>query len=291
MKILVIVVIYNGKKWIKTCFDSLRNSSMPVDVFVVDNASTDGSLDIVRQNYPETIIAKNDKNLGFGKANNLGLAYAVKNNYDYVYLLNQDAWIFPDTLANLIQVQSKHNEYGVLSPMQMEANRIHLDSIFEKYVSKASRILSDFFLNSYQDVYEVTFVMAAHWLLPVEVIKQVGGFSPAFPHYGEDMNFIERMKMNHYHVGIVPNARGIHDRENRVVDKKHKLYRNYIFNIYIMSGFESPVKKMAHMIKKMIKVIYVEKTMVPVFNFFKTLIAYPRIKKIRKQSLSRGAFL
>ena len=291
MKVLIVVVLYNGKKWIAPCFDSIRKSNLAADVFVIDNASTDGCLDIVKRDFPETIIAENSQNLGFGKANNLGLAYAIEHDYDYVYLLNQDAWIFPDTLEKLVEVNSKYPEYGVLSPMQLEANMLHFDFNFAKIVSGIKSFSQDLFFNVLQDVYSVPHVMAAHWLISKACLKDVGGFSPSFPHYGEDLNYIERMHLKKWKVGVVPSAKAVHDRENRTVDKKHKLYRNRIFNIHIMSGFKKPHRKAASIFLKMFNVIKTEKSLVPVWNLFRVIIAYPNIRRNRKVSLSPKAFL
>ena len=71
--ILTVVITYNGMKWVDACLGSLRCSIMPTDVFVVDNCSTDGTPEYVRAHFPEVVLVQSDGNLGFGRANNVGL--------------------------------------------------------------------------------------------------------------------------------------------------------------------------------------------------------------------------
>ena len=63
------------------------------DLYVFDNDSTDGSADFVAAHFPQAKLVRSAENLGFSKPNNLGFDYALKHGYDYVYLLNQDAWL------------------------------------------------------------------------------------------------------------------------------------------------------------------------------------------------------
>ena len=87
-KVFVIVVTYKGHRWYDRCFSSLRASTIPIQTIVIDNASNDGTIDYLKQNYPELIFVQSDENLGFGRANNLGMRYALDHGCDYVFLLN-----------------------------------------------------------------------------------------------------------------------------------------------------------------------------------------------------------
>ena len=86
-KVLVIVVTFNGMKWLDRCLGSVRSSETPADLYVVDNASADGSADFVEREYPEAVLVRNSENLGFTQANNVGFRYALENGYDFAYLL------------------------------------------------------------------------------------------------------------------------------------------------------------------------------------------------------------
>ena len=70
-----IIVTFNAMNWAEKCFSSLRKSSVAVECIVVDNGSTDGTQDFIKENFSEIILIKNDENKGFGKANNLSLIH------------------------------------------------------------------------------------------------------------------------------------------------------------------------------------------------------------------------
>ena len=142
MKILVIVVTYNGLKWLDRCLGSVRASELPADLYVWDNDSTDGSADWVRGHFPEAKLVRSADNLGFAEANNMGFRYALDKGYDYVYLLNQDAWLEPSTLGTLVAASEAHPDYAVLSPLQMTDGFQALDKQFEKIVEAAGGTLS-----------------------------------------------------------------------------------------------------------------------------------------------------
>ncbi|MBR2608503.1 MAG: glycosyltransferase, partial [Bacteroidales bacterium] len=120
-RILVVVVTYNGMNWLDRCLGSIRTSNMPADVIVIDNGSKDGTCQYVPSAFPEVNFICTGENLGFGKANNIGFRYALEQEYDYVYLLNQDAWVFPDTFGVLAGAMDADDSLGILSPMQMAA--------------------------------------------------------------------------------------------------------------------------------------------------------------------------
>lgn len=228
MKVLVIIVTYNGRKWMDKCLGSLRTSTVRPDVYIIDNGSTDGTQEYIKRNFPEVIFHQSKENLGFGKANNLGLQYALDNDYDYVYLLNQDAWIFSDTIELLIKTQKEHPEYGIVSPIQMQANNCHMDTSFLNAALNTPEYLDDLYAAKRGKVYSQRLIMAAHWLITSSCLKAVGGFSPTFPHYGEDNNYASRALFHGFNVGFTDITSAIHDRENRKITLEMKLYFYYI---------------------------------------------------------------
>lgn len=230
-KILVIIVAYNSMRWAERCYDSLRNSIVRCDVITIDNGSSDGTPDYIKKHYPEVTIVESAHNLGFGQANNIGLQKALDEGYDYVYLLNQDAWVKPDTFLLLLKQSQQHPEFGVLSPMQLEANESHFDfkfatNVIANHQRQRPLLVEDLFWDRKQDIYEVSFVMAAHWLITRACLEKVGGFSPTFFHYGEDDNYLLRVKYWKYKIGIVPEALAIHDRADQVWNVQKQLYIN-----------------------------------------------------------------
>src|ERR1700760_3358667 len=108
MKIYTIIVSYNAEHLIADCLTSVLNSTILNSVIVVDNFSTDNTVQIIKNKFPGIQLIENEKNLGFGMANNIGISVAVKDQADYVLLLNQDAFLEKDTLEKLVKTVNKN---------------------------------------------------------------------------------------------------------------------------------------------------------------------------------------
>lgn len=230
-KIYVIVVTYNGERWIEHCLKSVYKSSIDLSAILIDNGSTDKTVDIVKLKYPQCKIIETNENLGFGRANNLGIQIAISKGAEYIYLLNQDAWITEDCIETLINIHIKNPNYGILSPIQLTGNGNNIDSNFLKYAIKKvedSNFICDCLLSRLNDVYETGFIMAAHWLIYVPYLNDVGIFSSAFPHYGEDNNLVQRYIYKGYKVGLCPHVYAYHDREYRSISPQKSMYLKYI---------------------------------------------------------------
>lgn len=289
MKVLVIIVTYNAMRWIDKCLTSLLKSSIPVDCIVIDNKSSDNTVETIKCNYSFCKIIESCENLGFGKANNIGLQYAIDNDYDFVYLLNQDAWIFPDTLSVLIRAYQSHREYGILSPLQMNASCSKLDKNFQICCNKD--LISDSICGCLKDIYPTTFVMAAHWLIPKPALLDIGGFSPSFPHYGEDHNYVQRMIYKKYKIGIIPAAKAVHDREFRIDSKSLIMRKKYLHSIVTISNPNNRLYKNLFIQPFELLMRCTElKSLTGLKYIFVLLINYPKFIKNRKLSL-QFAFL
>jgi GT2 family glycosyltransferase len=215
-KTYIIIITYNAKLWLDKCLGSIDFNQH--QVVVVDNHSTDGTLDEIETNFPQVKLFIQEKNLGFGQANNLGISYALKEGADHVFLLNQDAYLVGNVLERLVELQKENKPFGILSPIHVNADKTKLDRNFSNYVryDKTPYFYSDHVLsNSLKDIYEVPFVNAAGWLISKSCLMTVGGFDPLFFHYGEDDNYCQRLIYHGFKIGVVPNSFLIHDREDR----------------------------------------------------------------------------
>lgn len=228
MNIYVIIVTYKGYQWYQRCFDSLRQSTIPIKTIVVDNASNDGTIEFIEANYPEIILIKSDVNLGFGQGNNLGLTYAIEKNCDYAFLLNQDAWIEPNSIDELIKISMKNPEYGILGSMLIDATKNNISPKFEAYFNgiQDPLFVEDFYFQRIKDIYPISMLPAAVWLIPKHVLLHVGGFDPIFYHYGEDDHYVQRVKYFGYKVGFCPKVKVVHDSENIMLEGKTKFVTN-----------------------------------------------------------------
>ena len=229
IKVYLIIVTYNAMKWAEKCFSSLRKSSVPVQTIVVDNGSNDGTQDFIKNNFPEVEFLQSPENLGFGKGNNLGIEMAYKKGADFFYLMNQDAWIFDDSIQNLLDVFENHpkkEEIGILSPMHLDGSEEKLDLFLDKYIAQnfKTRMISDLYLNQVKSFYEISFINAAHWFLPKETVEKVGGFNPYFFHYGEDNEYVNRLHFHGKKILLCAKSRVVHDGKQNLKKVDYEKY-------------------------------------------------------------------
>lgn len=292
----VIIVTYNGAKWIHKCLNSIYESTITSTILVVDNNSSDNTVQIIKADYPSVILFEYHKNLGFGKANNIGIGYALRHQADYVYLLNQDAWVEPDTFDTLIKIQKSNTQYGVLSPMQLNAPKDKLDDYFAALSigKNKDNILSDIYLQKCKEVYEVDFVMAAHWLISKECLMNTGGFSPVFYHYGEDNNFLHRIHFHGYKSGVCPYLIAVHDREDRKRKPNEIFYLKYTsaflvdFNNINNTLAKAFVKAYANLIIDEVTCMIKYKSLKPLIYICKSIFVFAKSRHNRKTTQNKG---
>jgi GT2 family glycosyltransferase len=217
--IFVIVVTFNGSRWYERCFGSLFSSSVKLNVVVVDNDSQDDTVNYIRENFPQITLFPQTENLGFGKANNIGIKYALEQDADYLFLLNQDAWVEQDTIEKLLEVFERNPEAGIVAPLQLNGKGDGIDLKFlDIYLShnNAPFYIDDLYFNRVKTDYQVQLVNAAVWLVSRKCIEKVGGFDTSlYYHYGEDFNYCQRVRYHGFKIFIAPKTLAFHDREDR----------------------------------------------------------------------------
>lgn len=207
-KTYIIIVTFNGMRWLSECLVSTRN----YPVIVVDNGSQDGSIHYIKENFPTIVLLEQKENLGFGKANNIGISYALKNGADFVFLLNQDAFLESETINTLMRVSLENPDYGIISPIHLNKYGIELEPVFLYYLKTNNNLITDLLLgNSRSDLYDYKMVNAAAWLLPAKTLEIVGGFHPMFFLYGEDDNYCQRVIYHKLKIGVCSKAFIRHD--------------------------------------------------------------------------------
>jgi len=221
MNIHVIISTYNGARWIEKCLKSVFASSIPVKVKLIDNASSDNTLEIISKQFPEVDVTPNYKNIGFGRANNILLRKALNDGADYVFLMNQDAWVDENTIDGLVQIHRQHAEFGIISPTHLNGSGTAFDTLFGIYCRRSPGFFSDLYLQSVKDLYPINFVNGAFWLISRECLLKTGLFDPIFPLYGEDLDFVTRARIKGFEIGVAPAYRGFHDRDNRPESSVH----------------------------------------------------------------------
>lgn len=256
-----IIVTYNGDRWIKDCLNSLHSANLDSHhIIVIDNHSADKTVSIIKK-FSEVTLIELETNLGFGKANNIGLSIAKRENADYVFLLNQDAWILDNGLKKLIEISKTQEGFGILAPMQITKEG-KLDLNFSHYVhpKKTPHLLEDIEQKKLKLVYPTEFANAGAWLITQDCLKKVGGFNPLFDHYGEDNNYIQRMKFHNLKIGITPTINVVHDRSqkkksfNTTMALSQHLFTTYL--VILLNPNITILKKHKQFIKILLKVLY-----------------------------------
>jgi GT2 family glycosyltransferase len=242
--VVVIIVTYNGERWIGECLDCLRRSSQAVKTIIVDNASSDKTKTIIKSAFPDVTLIEEEQNLGFGQANNIALRIALQENADYVFLLNQDAYIYPDTISELLSVHSQHKAYGIISPLQLNGSGERLDIRFKKYMANN---YAPGLVESVESgdtnlpmLLPIRFVNAAAWLISRECLERTGLFHPLFYHYGEDNNYCSRAQYHGFKAGIATRVSVRHDRSNDPSDARSLSREIRVVPLYLLLDLRKP---------------------------------------------------
>lgn len=292
-RVLAVVVTYNAMRWADRCLGSLLRSSLKPAVLVVDNGSSDGTREHVRSAFPEVRLECRPENPGFGAANNIGLRMALEEGFDFVYLMNQDAWVEEDTLELL--AAAHRPEFGVLSPVQNTAEGAP-DANFQRWCGSSLRRAGaqpgKTSMDAVPGIVEVPFVMAAHWLVSRGALRKVGGFSPAFRQYGEDDNYIDRLHWHGFSCGVVPAASAVHDRSGRSLPKEGRMRLKCVAPVVKLSNpggclplrlLAGPLELAAMSVKNL--------SAYPLRQIPALLRRYPELIRLRAASKAEGAFL
>ena len=308
MKFYVIIVSYNGDKWIRKCLDSVVASSVQAEIVVVDNQSSDDTITIIKKEYPQVYLIEAKENLGFGKANNIGLKLALENNADFVFLLNQDAWVEPDTFGELINVWHNNREknFGILSPIHLSLKPHTLDFSYSLYLSGGNcpDFISDLYFNNSKPLYEIQFVNAAGWLISGQCLQYIGGFDPLFFHYGEDNDYCRRVLFHKFKIGICTNSILYHARDHyphkittrlQKVNKIHKkeyiqiLLRLKAFKVNFRRQVLFEIVEIGSNFTKSLLILNLNGILVQLFHFIKLLKEIKKIHYSRQVSRQLGA--
>jgi GT2 family glycosyltransferase len=304
-KLYAVIVTYNGERLIKQCLESLKNSSFPVNIVIVDNASEDNTVGIIKAGFPDAAPLISDRNLGFGKANNIGIKYAYENNADYVFLLNQDAWVEPDTIQKLVETSIRNPDYYVLSPVHLNKDGTDFDKGFTQYAQPpfCENWFFDLFSSKKKELYSTTFVNAAAWLIKRDTISQIGFFDPLFFHYGEDKDYCNRILFHKKKAGIATDSKIHHARElsnekrnNIILSLRKEINKNYFVLLIELKRLDLALPKLCmtfsfglfySFIKKILTLRFY-KALIDILTICKLLSDIPVIVSHRKECYQTG---
>lgn len=226
MDVSVIIVNYNVRAFLNSALISLFKSleGLDAEIFVVDNASDDGSVELIKTNFPSVHLIANSANVGFAKANNQAMALAKGK---YLLLINPDTLVQEDSITTLIKYFEEHSDAGmvgckILNPdgtLQLACRR----SFPTPWVAFTKTFgLSAFFPRSKKfaqynltyrnpdETYEVDAISGSFMMMSREVYEKIGGLDETFFMYGEDLDWCYRVQQAGWKVFYVPTTSIIH---------------------------------------------------------------------------------
>ena len=204
----VIVLNLNGKKFLEICLESLeRQTYKNFEVILVDNGSSDDSVDFVKKKYPDVKIIKNKKNLGFAEANNQGFEISKG---EYIVVLNNDTRVEKYWLENLVKGAEKDEKIGMVASKillmnsQKEIDSVGVNLCLDGMSRQRGRCEVD--KGQYNKSEEVLFPSACAALYKRKMIEEVGFFDEDFFAYCEDSDLGLRGRLAGWKAVLAPGA-------------------------------------------------------------------------------------
>ncbi len=240
----IVIVSYNVRHFLQRTLESTFRSQngLSLEVFVVDNDSSDDSVEMVREQFPQVTVIESGANLGFAKANNLALA---KAKGEFLMLLNPDCLLQEDSLTTLVQYLRDHPDVGAVGPKLLNrdgsfqvTSKRGLPTVWASFC-KLSGLSSMFprskFFNRYEqghldpdEVNEVEILAGAAMMIRKEVYEQVGGLDEDYFMFGEDVDWSWAIARAGWKLMYVPTTQIVHYKgestRQKGFDREHHFY-------------------------------------------------------------------
>jgi len=231
----VIIVNYNGEKYLDDCFNSLKTqlTNTSYEIIVVDNLSTDNSRNLIKEKYPEVNLIESNENLGFGRGNNLGVSHAKGK---YVLLFNNDT-ILQTPITSAIQLLEKDPTIGVVGANMYNGNNQYTYAcgyfpnalnmlIFKKFLMHSGEFEKGEFT---QKIYDVDWMSGSFLLLSKKVFNDIKGFDPDYFMYVEDVDICKKIANKNLRRVFMPELRYIHyvgfnPKKNPLIINGYRIY-------------------------------------------------------------------
>ncbi len=212
-KIFVVIPSWNAADIISACLASLNNQTCPHKVIVVENGSTDDSINVIKQNFPEVIILEFSDNAGFAGGVNRGIKYALDKSADYIALFNNDAVADKNWLMELVREINTDKNIAIVTGKLMRSDKTHFDSTGDFYTIWGlpyPRSRNQLDTGQHDQPEEVFGASGGASLYRPELFKQIGLFDEDFFAYYEDVDISFRAQMAGWKVRYAPNAVAYH---------------------------------------------------------------------------------
>lgn len=213
-KILIILLNWNGKKDTLECLESLKKVRYPhFTTIIVDNGSCDDSVSSIRSSFPSVPIFETKQNLGFAGGNNVGIAWGLRKDYEWILLLNNDTTVAPDFLDQFMEAAKMQPKAKILgakiyrskNPHQID----HLGGVWNpkiaQFESKYSGEIDDNI--SFESMEKVDYVCGAALLMHRSVPESIGFLEPKYFLFWEETDFCCRARRKNFEVWTAPQAK------------------------------------------------------------------------------------
>lgn len=225
--ISVVIVSWNAKAYLEQCLNSLISgtSSCLLEIIVVDNASIDGSPEMVTAKFPNVKLIRNISNLGFAKANNVGI---TQSSGKYIALVNSDVKVLGNCVGDLAGYLGAHPNVGVVGPkilngdMSVQSSARRFPTLWNNFCeasglartfNKSQLLAGEHMLYfDYNNELQVDVLVGCFWLIRREAIEIVGLLDEGFFIYAEDVDWCRRCWSAGWEVRFWPGAEAIHYR-------------------------------------------------------------------------------
>jgi GT2 family glycosyltransferase len=212
-KVTVITLNWNRKEDTIECVKSLLALDYPnYEVVVVDNGSTDGSVETFKQHFPSITVIENKTNLGYGQGFNKGIEYALAKGAKYMLVINNDAIIDNKSLAELVRVAESDPKIGLVSGKTYyynAPNRLQTVGKIANFTTGAVRNvgLDEIDNGQHDELKEYHFLDDVYWLARGELFKKIGLYDKNFFIYYEEVDLCARASKAGYKIIYTPHAK------------------------------------------------------------------------------------
>lgn len=214
--VYIIILNWNGKADTLECLSSLKKIRYSnYRICLVDNASTDDSVEAVRSKFPEVGIIENSENLRFARGNNVGIKFALQHDAEYVLLLNNDTKVDSEFLKEMIEVSKSDCMIGMVGPKIYHYDQPDLIWSAGGEISFwkgkiAHRGLRKRDSEKFDQIVAVDYLTACALLIRSEVIEKIGLLDPTYFMYSEDADWCERTRRAGFRLFFAPKAKVWH---------------------------------------------------------------------------------
>jgi GT2 family glycosyltransferase len=221
----IVIVSWNAKAYVLECLQSLlvQSECIPLEIIAIDNASTDGTVEMIRNQFPHVRLIENGANLGFARANNIGIKLASGK---YICLINSDVNVPPDCLPKMYRYMEQHPDIGLLGPKMLgvdgRARRsgMRFPSIWNTFLRalavdslfRGSRVFGGFLMTDFQfdQTRDMDVLNGWFWMARREALNQVGLLDERFFIYGEDLDWCKRFHLAGWRIVFYSEAEALH---------------------------------------------------------------------------------